>query len=208
MAFGSSTVSAFGGAVSDILGGQSQARGLRLKAQGNEVEAENYDSASTLALQNAEFTRESTAVRLMQQQREAELGIGATRSDIAGAGFANSGSALDIMRSGVQQAALTQQILGRQGLITEAGYNEQAQSYTKLAGYARYAANEENSMADDAERNSLITAGIKGATAIASLFTGGIGPGTFSGNDMFGFSEDPESLAQSSRGGGFGGGAF
>jgi len=170
MAFGTGTINAFGGAVSDILGGQSQARGLRIKAQGNLVEAENYDLASGLALQNAEFTKESTAVRLMQQQREAELGIGQTQADIAGAGFANSGSALDILRSGAQQGALTQQILGRQGLITEAGFEEQSQAYNRLSGFARYAASEENSMADDAERNSFITGGIKAAAGIASLF--------------------------------------
>lgn len=175
MAFGTGTINSFGGAVSDILGGQAQAKGLRLKARGNRVEAENYDLASELATQNAAFTRESTAVKLMQQQREAELGIGATTADIAGSGFGASGTALDLLRSGAQQAALTQQILGRQGLITEAGFNEQATAYKNLAGYARYAAGEEEGMADDAERNGWITGAIKGASAVASLFTGGGG---------------------------------
>ena len=204
MAFGRGTISDIGGAVSDILGGQSQARGLRIKAQGNLVEAENYDAAAQLALQNEEFTKESTAVKLMQQQREAELGIGQTQADIAASGFANSGSALDILRSGAQQGALTQQILGRQGLITEAGFEEQSQAYNRLSGFARYAAGEENSMADETERNSWITGGIKALSGIASLFTGLNLP--FGGAAEEGPTYTAET--QSAMGGGYGGGVF
>lgn len=170
MAFGAGTINAFAGAAGDILGGQATARGLRLKAQGDLTEATDYDLAASLAGENAEFTKQSTAVKEAQTQRELYLGLGQTESDVAGSGFTMSGSALDILRMGASQGALTKQVVGQQGLITEAGYEEQQQAYTNMAGAARYAASEEEGMASDAQRNGWITGAIKGAAGLASLF--------------------------------------
>lgn len=170
MAFGNATFTDLAGAVGDILQGQATAKGLRLKAQGDLTEAQNYDLAASLAGENAEFTKQSTAIKETQAQREIYLGLGKTESDVAGAGFQMSGSALDILRMGASQGALTKQVIGQQGLITEAGYQEQQQAYTNMAGAARYAAGEEESMAGDAQRNGWITGGIKGAAALATLF--------------------------------------
>lgn len=171
MAFGSSTISDFGGAVSDILGGKATAEGLRLKAKGDLAEAEDYGLASSLANENADYTRISTAIKLTQQDREAFLGIGATTADIAGSGFnTGSGSALDILRSGASQAALTHQVVGAQGQITEAGYKEQGATYANMQAAAEQAAADENNMADTSSRNGWITGAIKGAAGIASLF--------------------------------------
>ncbi len=47
---------------------------------------------------------------------------------MAGAGLGESGSALDILRDSASQGALTKATLGQQGLINEAGYQEQQQS--------------------------------------------------------------------------------
>ena len=54
-----------------------------------------------------------------------------TKADIAGGGFAASGSGLDILAQSASQGALQQAVIARQGLITEAGYQEQAQSFLK-----------------------------------------------------------------------------
>lgn len=170
MAFGTGTINSIGGAVSDIFQGEATADSLNLKAQGDLSEAQNYDLASALATQNSQFTEQSTAVKETQQQRQIYMGMGSTQADVAGSGFQMGGSALDLMRSGAAQGALTQQVIGQQGLITEAGYNEQAQAYTNMSAAARYAASTEQSMASDAESNSYITAGIKGVSAVASLF--------------------------------------
>jgi len=59
-------------------------------------------------------------------------------------------------------------VLGQQGLITEAGYNEQAASYKNMSEAATAAGNAENQASTFAE----ITAGIKGIAAIADVFTG------------------------------------
>lgn len=171
MAFGAGTINSFGGAVGDIFGGQATAAGLRLKAYGDMMAAKNYDLAAGLAKQNADYTATSTEIKEVQAERQLYLGLGTTQTDIAGSGFSMSGSGLDILRSGAAQGALTKQVVGAQGQITEAGYIEQSVAYTNMAEAARYAARVEQEMADDAESNSWITAGFKVAAGLTSLFT-------------------------------------
>lgn len=164
MAFGSGTISDIGGAVSDIFA----AKGDRLKAQGDRLEGQNYTLASQLALQNEEFTKQSTDIKEMQTQREIYKGLGSTQADVSGAGFTMGGSALDIMREGASQGALTKAVIGQQGLITEAGYEEQSKAYTNMAQAAEIAAQAE----DNAAKGATVDAVIKGVAAVTSLFTG------------------------------------
>lgn len=162
MAFGSATFSDISGAVGDLFA----AEGHRSKAEGDRLEAKNYDLASGLALQNEKFTETSTAIKQAQLDRNIYQTIGGQQADVAGGGFAASGSALDLLRDSASQGALTKAVAGEQGLITEAGYKEQAQSYTNMAQAARLAASAE----DEAATGSLITGGIKTAASIATLF--------------------------------------
>ena len=90
------------------------------------------------------------------------MGLGKTMADVAGAGFAESGSALDILRSSAQQGAITQAVASQQGLINEASYQEQGQSYLQMANAAGEAAKMEGS----AMTGDYIAAGI---SAVASL---------------------------------------
>ena len=185
MAFGASTFSDAGGAVSDLFGGYAKAAGLRLKAQGDLVEAGNYDLASGLAKQNEQFTEQSTGIKQMMANRQIYQSIGTETADIAGAGFSpGKGGALDLLRSSAQQGALQKQLIGQQGLITEAGFNEQATAYTNLAGYARSAASTENSMANTSSIMGDITGGLKMAAGIATLFTGGAAAPALAGADL------------------------
>jgi hypothetical protein len=73
-----------------------------------------------------------------------------------------------VLRDSAAQGALTHAVLGQQGLITEAGYKQQAQSYTTMQQAATQAGNAENEAATGAE----ITGAIKGVAAVASIFTG------------------------------------
>ena len=163
MAFGAGTINSVGGAVSDLFA----AEGHRYKAKGDLFEAENYDRASALATQNEKFTEQSTAIKQSQLDRENYKMLGGQQADIAGAGFAASGSALDLMRDSASQGALQKAVGGEQGLITEAGYKEQAESYTTMSKAAHMAADAENQAAFGAD----ISAGIKGVAAITSIFT-------------------------------------
>jgi hypothetical protein len=162
------TFSDVSGAASDLFAGQ----GDQAKAQYDFAEAKNYGLAADLATQNEQFTETSTAIKEAQQQREAMGAYRGVQADVAGAGFAESGSALDILRDSASQGALTHAVLGQQGLITEAGYKEQAESYTTMQGAATAAGNAENNAATFSD----ITAGIKGVAAVATLAIPGVGP--------------------------------
>lgn len=161
MAFGVGTINSIGGAVNDLFAAdahQSKAKGLR-------IEADNYDIASDYAEKNQKFVETSTAIKQAQMDREIYKTIGGQQADIAGAGFAASGSALDLMRESAQQGALTKAVGAQQGLITEEGYKVQAQTYTNMGVASRMAADAE----DEAATGAYWSAGFKGAAAIASF---------------------------------------
>lgn len=117
--------------------------GAQAKAGFDIIEGQEYDLAAQLARQNEEYTKYSTAIKGAQSDRELYLSVGKTHAEVAGAGFTESGSALDILRSSASQGALQHAAISEQGLITEAGYEEQAQSYSMMAGAARQAASAE-----------------------------------------------------------------
>ncbi len=175
MALSSSTFSDLGGAVSDLFAGfgaqdkgalQAQgmritaqgtritaqgtrisAESLRTKAQGDLAEASNYDLAAGLAQANEAFTAQSTRIQDAQAARQEALMGGRQTAGVAGAGFATSGSALDIMRDSASQAALQRGVLEQQGVIAEAGYEEQAKSFTTMAAAGRATAASEYDIA-------------------------------------------------------------
>lgn len=225
MAVSNSTFTSLGGAASDLFAGfgaqaqgalQSQglqitaqgtrisaqstelgADSLRIKAQGDLAESDNYDQAATLAQQNEAFTEQSTRIQDMQQQRQITQTIGGQQAGVAAAGFASGGSAGDLMRDSANQGALARGVLAQQGTITEAGYNEQAQSFQTMsaagrataaaemtdadktdtiAGEQDQLANQQDQLAtatqaaaDKAATGDFITSAIKGVAAVASL---------------------------------------
>jgi hypothetical protein len=187
MAFGAATLNDAGGAVTDLfagIGAQTQAdlkaQGLQIQAQGDLAEASNYDLAATLAGQNAQYTEASTAIKQAQIDRSTSLAIGGQQADVASAGFSSSGSALDLMRDSASQGALTKAVTGQQGLIQTAGYQEQQQSYQTMSSAAKATAAGLENIASETEASGTMNmigdiAGglIKGAAAVASLYTGG-----------------------------------
>jgi hypothetical protein len=172
MAFGTGTVANIGGAVSDLF----SASALKTKAKGSMMEAEEYSLAGTLARQNEQFEKTSTDIKEMQSQRDALRQIGSQEAGIASGGGAFSGSSLDILRDSASQAALTKAVIGQQGLINEAGYEEQAKSYDLMKDASIMAAKADK----EAATGAYIGAGFKAVGAVTSLFTGGApggGPG-------------------------------
>jgi hypothetical protein len=128
-------------------GTQISAESLRTKAQGDLAEASNYDLASTLAAQNEAFTAQSTRVQQAQLDRQVTQTIGGQAAGVAGAGFSSGGTALNLMRDSASQGALARGVLGQQGAITEAGYAEQATSFTTMANAGRATAASEMQIA-------------------------------------------------------------
>lgn len=194
----------FGAAASDIFAGQAdqakagaaeaQANQARtasqadlLKSQGDLAEGVAYGKAAGLADENAAFTAQSTAIQQAQADRTLFLSTGETKADIASSGFGEGGSAGDILRSSASQGALNRAVLGQQGLITEAGFTEQASSYRSMQSAAGLASQEdvlasqgelqaaagyeqEASADRTAATGSDISAVIKGVAGVAALF--------------------------------------
>jgi hypothetical protein len=176
MAIGQQTFSDFGTAVSDFGAGVSDlfaAKGDEAKAKFDLAEQQQYTLAGQFAGQEEQYTAMSTQIKQAQQEREAHQALGTTSAQIAGAGFGASGSAMDILRSGAQQGALSNAVLGEQGLITEQGYQEQQQSYTLMAGAAGEAAQAEEDVASGAKKASMFSfagGSLSAIAGIASIF--------------------------------------
>lgn len=162
MAFGIGTINSIGGAVQDLFGADAH----RSKAAGLRIEAGNYDRSSEYAERNARFTELSTEIKSSQMDRDIYKTIGGQKADIAGAGFADSGTALDLLRDSASQGSLMKTVAEAQGLITEEGYQVQAKNYTAMGEAARMAADAE----EDAADASTWSAGFKFASAAASIF--------------------------------------
>jgi hypothetical protein len=153
-----------GGAANDIFASS----GLKVKAEGERIEGQEYDLAASLAKQNEQFTEEATAVKEQMLQRSIYQTVSGQQADVASAGFQESGSAIDLLRDSQRQGALTQAIAGQQGLIEEAAYDEQAKSYQLMSSAANMAAE----ASEKAAGGAMITGIIKGIGAVASLIPG------------------------------------
>jgi|SRR6185312_8069582 len=164
-AFGAATVNDVGSAVNDLFA----AKAYKYKAKGAEFEKANYELAAKFARREEEYTAMATRIKTAQQDRDLFKSLGQTRADVAGAGFTEGGSALDILRESAAQGALTRAVTEQQGLITIEGQEQEAKSYENMAQAAQVAIDAANTAAT----GSWISAGIKvGAAipAIASMF--------------------------------------
>src|SRR5258708_29420594 len=118
-----------GGAVTALFG-----------ASGSRAAAGSYDEAERIARENAAIARQATRIKSMQIGRETFKVLGEQQAQVAGAGFAASGSALDILRSSASQGAMTKAISEEQGAITANAYEEQAAQFAGMAKAARTSA--------------------------------------------------------------------
>ena len=127
MSFGD-IVNGFGTAVNDLF-----------QASGNAAQANDFQSAATLATQNAQLTAASTRVQETQTARQVTQTLGTQTADVAGAGFTESGSALDLLASSASQGALAKSLTNIQGAITENSYAAQAGAYSGESAAAKEA---------------------------------------------------------------------
>jgi hypothetical protein len=106
----------------------------------------------------------------MQAERQMYQSMSQTRADVAGGGFAASGSGLDILAQSASQGALQQAVIQRQGLITEQGYEEQAQSYQNMEAAANMAASAEKKAAGGAEWGAALQFGAGAANFVSKAW--------------------------------------
>lgn len=157
-----------------------------LQATGDILEGQTYGAAANLATLNAGYTAASTAISTSQADRALFMQIGSERAAAAGSGSSGGGSAADILRNSAQQGALNKAVIQTQGLITQAGYQEQANSYNLMqqasgvaaeaqqvaAGGETEAAAEygtEANLFKESETGDFISAAISGAAGVAEI---------------------------------------
>lgn len=162
MPFGTGTIGNIGGAVADLYAADAD----RMRGRGQRKEAESYDIAADLSIENRKFAESSNIIKTAQLDRQIMKTEATQQADVAASGFTQGGSALDIMRSSASQGALTRAVLQQQGAITDLGYKEQEESYRKMAEVSRMSAD----AMDKAAQGADISAGFKFASAVASVF--------------------------------------
>jgi hypothetical protein len=159
-----------------------------LKGQGDTIEAGMYGTASDLATLNADYTAQSTAIQTAQADRQMFMVAGSQRAAAGASGSSGGGSASDIMANAASQGALNRQVLQQQGVITEAGYTEQATAYTDQQSAALVASEAETKAAEgetdtanayndtahayeQAATGADVSAGIKTIAGFVDIFT-------------------------------------
>lgn len=93
---------------------------------GSLFESGGYSAAAKIAKQNAQIVKLSTGIQETQTARQALQVIGGQQSAVASAGFSESGSALDLLKSSAQQASLQKGLVAYQGLINQNAWLEKA----------------------------------------------------------------------------------
>ncbi|SRR5579884_470543 len=151
---------------------QAKATAAEAQAQGSQAEAGAYTTSATIAEQNAFLAEASGKIQQYQQLRSAFQTIGAQKAAVAAAGFASSGSSLDLLRSSTQQAYLQNQILGINAASAQSGYLGQAAASRAEATAATAASTAQLALAQQARQASEIAQAqaTNEANALKSVF--------------------------------------
>lgn len=163
-----------------------------------------------LALQNADYARKIGEVQAGESGLKSRFQMGKILTGQSASGFdVNSGSAVGVRSSQQKIAQIDQGLIRANAARRAYGYDVEAAKDEAESGMNLRAASDVKS----ASKLTAITSLISGASSVADKWTQasqyGLGSSngpTFSGTGAY--SEDPDSLAQSSRGGGYGGDAF
>ncbi len=112
-------------------------------SRGAVAASDSYTAAAAIADQNVELAKQEAAIKETQTQRQIYQTIGKQQAQVGGAGMAESGSALDVLRSSMSQGALAKAMVANQGAITENAYAEQADKFRGMADAAQSSANKQ-----------------------------------------------------------------
>lgn len=117
----------------DVISAGGQVIQDLFQSEGSSAEANSFTSAAQLAGQNAQLASASTRIQATQTARQIYQTEGTQQADVASAGFTESGSALDLLRSSAQQGALAKSLVNIQGAIQENSYAAQQGAYLGAA---------------------------------------------------------------------------
>ncbi len=130
----------FGGAVNDLFGAAgsaAQAKAYGQSAAALDLSAARLDEAAAFSDFSAGMAKQKTAIGKLANEREVFNVLGSQGAGIVGGGFSLAGSGSDILRMTAAEGALSQQIIGQQGMLEEATYKEEAKNYRTQAQAAR-----------------------------------------------------------------------
>lgn len=147
-----------GEGISGIAGGIASLFG----SKGDKAEASAFNEAASIASKNADIAKQSTGIQVAQATRNSLQVVGGQIADVGGAGLAESGSALDLLRDTSYQTNLQKQIVANNGLLQEQSFRQEAASYKGQAQAAQ--------AASSAKKSSGIGGLISGAISIGSMF--------------------------------------
>ena len=142
-----------------------QANAFNIEAQGATAEAAQYDIAGNISTNNANIELVSGQLQQFQNTRNMLKTLGQQAGGYSGAGFQQSGSALNVARSSLQQGLLQNQVIGTNANLAAGGYLEQAAASQAEATTARTAAAAATANATTATNLSAITKANMSVTA-------------------------------------------
>lgn len=105
---------------------KGEAAALTTEAAGVTAEANQYGIAGDISTQNAALAQVSGSLQQYQNTRTLMKTLGTQAAGISSAGFADSGSAVDLARSSLQQGLLQGQVIGTNTQLEAGGYFQQA----------------------------------------------------------------------------------
>lgn len=135
----SSLFNALYGEIGQAATARANAAALTTEAGGQLAEAGQYDIATAISNQNAAIAQISGTIQQYQTSRQLLRTVGQQRSGYASGGFMDSGTAMDVARSSLQQGVLQNQITGLNASLEAGGYFAQAAASAAEATTARTA---------------------------------------------------------------------
>lgn len=144
------------------------------QSEGYLREAEAYENVGAIAKENATIEGVSGNIKQLQLGRAVQRTLGSQRAAVASAGFASSGSSLDVMKSSIQEGYLADQLIRSQTAVTQGGYLEQGAAAQAEAGGSRLASEAALSLSRSyAAAGSLATANASNETAALTAYLQG-----------------------------------
>jgi hypothetical protein len=145
----------------DLLGQSSQADTQEISfgdiAAGDLQEAGAYGTAAGIATANSRLALIGGDIEQAQEGIKLGQTIGSQRAAVSAGGFANSGTALNLLRSSTQQGHIQQQITGVNAELQSGGFQEQAAAAGAEGSAASAAAASQTALAAGAKALSVAT---------------------------------------------------
>lgn len=113
------------GLINTAVTSDASATAAGITAAGDLNEANAYGNAQAIAAGNARVALIGGQVEQSMQQVKLGQTLGEQRAQVSGGGFAESGTALNLLKSSTQQGALEQQITGVNSELQAGGFEEQ-----------------------------------------------------------------------------------